>query len=333
MNTEKDTIETLLKNKGLTVADAVRLALNILDAREKSSSISPIEFCHKVIESGKRHIRTKEMKFSKGLELYIESKKHLRPDSFRDIKYLSNRLLKSNPNFANLNFSEFSISDCEAWLNQTFTTPSQFNKARAMLHALFEFALRRQWCNRNIIKFIERKKVIEKEIKPLTFEQTRRLLQTAQKFKDCAAPVAIMTLAGVRPREVRRLKWNDIDLEENSITIRSQCSKTGGIRQVEIYPALKNILNTSKPEEDSSICKRNWTRKWKSIRDTAGFKSAWTQDVLRHTYASFHAKRFHDLPRLQLNMGHRDQTLLRSRYINMSGISHNDATRYFVISK
>ncbi len=333
MNTEKNTIDTLLKNKGLTVADAVRLALNILDARGKSSSISPIEFCHKVIESGKRGIHLKEMKFSEGLELYIESKKHLRPDTFRDIKYLSKRLLKSNPDFANRNFSEFSPTDCEAWLNKAFPTPSQFNKARAMLHALFEFALRHEWCERNIIKLISRKKVIEKEIKPLTFSQTRRLLQTAQKFKDCAAPVAIMTLAGVRPREVRRLKWRDIDLEENAITVRSQCSKTGGVRQVEICPALKNILNTSKPEEDSNVCKRNWTRKWKSIRDDAGFKSVWTQDVLRHTYASFYAKRFHDLPRLQLNMGHRDQTLLRSRYINMSGISHTDATRYFVISR
>ena len=55
----------------------------------------------------------------------------------------------------------------------------------------------------------------------------------------------------------------------------------------------------------------------------------WVQDVLRHTYASFHAKNYADLPRLQLNMGHRDQSLLRSRYINMHGISRAEAKSFF----
>ena len=53
------------------------------------------------------------------------------------------------------------------------------------------------------------------------------------------------------------------------------------------------------------------------------------QDVLRHTYASYFAKRFKDLPRLQLNMGHHDLSLLRSRYINMRGISNLEATSFF----
>ncbi len=326
------TNKKFLQDRGLSISDAVRLALNILDGYDKNSSISPIEFCHKVIETGKRHIKTSKMTFSDGLIFYMESKTQLRSDSFKDIKYLSARLLKANPNFAKYNFSEFSVSDCESWLNQTFSTPSQFNKGRAMLHALFEFALRHEWCDRNPIKLIERKKVIEKEIKPLSLNETKRIITISQtaKFKDCLPAVALLTYAGIRPREVQRLKWSDIDLNENSITVRSQCSKTGGVRQVEICSALKDYLEKYKSEPDSYLCDKNWQRRWKNIRDNAGFKGQWTQDILRHTYASYHAKYFRDLSRLQLNMGHRDQNLLRSRYVNMTNITRNEAKNFFM---
>ncbi len=323
--------EEALVKRGVSVADAVRLILNILDSYRVDSRESAIEFCAKVIEVGKKHIRAIEMKFSLGLAIYLERKKCLRPDSFRDIKYLSNRLMKTNPEFANRNFSEFTVSECEDWLTQTFSTPSQYNKGRAMLHALFEFAVRRQWCEKNVVHLVERKKVIEKEIKPLSLTQVRELLKISQtqKFDDCATAVAVLTLAGIRPKEVRRLKWSDIDLDENTITIRSQCSKTGGVRQVEIYPALRNILNSRKSDSCSNICLPNWQHRWKLVRNNSGFKGNWTQDVLRHTYASYHAKYFHDLSRLQLNMGHRDQTLLRSRYVNMENISRRDAEKFF----
>lgn len=139
------------------------------------------------------------------------------------------------------------LADCEVWIASEFKTPSQFNKARTMLHGLFEFALRRQWCDKNVVKLIEKRKVVEKEIKPLSLTEAKKLLKTSQqpKYRDCSASVGLLLLAGIRPREVRRLEWRDIDLSENVITVRSQCSKTGGVRQVEICPALKNWLTRS----------------------------------------------------------------------------------------
>lgn len=265
--------------------------------------------------------------------MYIQTKSYLRADSLRDIKYLSSRLLKSLPDFSKRNFSEFTTTICEAWISKEFTElPRQFNKARTMLHGLFEFALRREWCDRNPIKLIERKKIIEKEIKPLTLHQTQKLIKTARtsKFKECQAAVGLLVLAGIRPQEVRRLSWNDIDLAENSITVRSQCSKTGGVRQVEICTSLKKLLKVLRPENSNTpICPSNWIYLWKNLRDSSGFKNTWIQDILRHTYASFHAKHFKDLRRLQLNMGHRDLSLLYSRYINMQGITTCDANIFF----
>ena len=208
---------------------------------------------------------------------------------------------------------------------------SQFNKARAMLHGLFEFALRREWCDKNPIKRIERKKVVEKEILPLKLSETKQLIKTAQnESPEYAIVAALLVYTGIRPREVRRLTWRDIDTEEKTITVRSQCSKTGGVRQVEIPPVLNRLLIAHSRElKEGKICPSDWQRRWRKIRDNSGFRGRWVQDVLRHTYASFHAKRYADLPRLQLNMGHRDLSLLRSRYVNMHGISRADAKYFF----
>jgi hypothetical protein len=38
-------------------------------------------------------------------------------------------------------------------------------------------------------------------------------------------------------------------------------------------------------------------------------------DVCRHTFASYYATHYKDLATLQLEMGHRDAALLRTRYI------------------
>ena len=330
MNTEYISAKKILSKTGISVLDAARIAKNILDAKPNNFNLTVLQFCAKVVAMGLQHIRTKEMTFADGFALYLKSKQHLRPDSVRDIRCIGKRLLRTSPEFGKRNFSELSVSECEEWLNAAFHTNPQFNKARAMLHGLFEFAIRREWCDKNPIKRIERKKVVEKEIQPLKLSETKRLIKNAQRESPVYAIVAaLLVYTGIRPREVRRLTWRDIDTEEKTITVRSQCSKTGGVRQVEIPPVLNRLLITHKSQNTSHICPTDWQRRWRKIRDNSGFRGRWVQDVLRHTYASFHAKNYADLPRLQLNMGHRDLSLLRSRYVNMHGISRAEAKSFF----
>ncbi len=358
MKTDYISAKRILTGTDVSVLDAARIAKNILDAKPKNFVLTDLQFCAKVIEVGLRHMRTKEMPLADGFALYLKSKQHLRPDSIRDIRCIGNRLLRTKPEFGKRNFSELSVAECEEWLNAAFHTDtqfkrsaneispqakdpkgetahkvsaSQFNKARTMLHGLFEFALRREWCDKNPIKRIERKKVVEKEIQPLKLAETKRLIKTAQnESPEYAVVAALLVYTGIRPREVRRLTWRDIDTEEKTITVRSQCSKTGGVRQVEIPPVLNRLLITHSRElKEEKICPTDWQRRWRKIRDNSGFRGRWVQDVLRHTYASFHAKNYADLSRLQLNMGHRDQSLLRSRYVNMHGIPRAEAKSFF----
>ena len=111
---------TLLSERGVTLLDAARLIRNVLDAFSEDSGLTPVQFCAKVISTGLRHIRNDEMPIKDGFLLYLEAKYDLRPDSLRDIRYLGNRLLNSNPELCEMYFSELKPAVCEQYLSATF---------------------------------------------------------------------------------------------------------------------------------------------------------------------------------------------------------------------
>ena len=175
MEAEKDLFKGMLGGAKVSAFDCIRFVKNILDAKPSNSPLTDIQFVAKVIEVGLRNIRNTEKSFEDGFKIYLESKQHLRPDSIRDIRCIGNRLIRPNPELARRNFSELSAPTCDEWINAAFTTAPQQNKARAMLHALFNFAIRRDWCENNPIDKIERRRTIEKQIAPLTLAQIRRI--------------------------------------------------------------------------------------------------------------------------------------------------------------
>ncbi len=334
MMTTQQNAQALLRGTGLSLLDAARLIRKIMDFKPEHCTQKAAAYCTRVIQAGLAQQHIKQQSVAEGFTIYLATKQHLRPDSLRDIRYLGKRLLTTRPDLAERDFDSLSLTDCEQWLSDTFTTPSQFNKGRTLLHALFHFACCREWCPRNPVHYLAKKRVIEQEIKPLSLEQTQNIItQSQQQYSGSCAPAAALLLwAGLRPTELKRLRWRDIDLAEKCITIRRQCSKTGGTRQVDICRPLltclkHHIKRIISPQQ--SICPPNWRKKWQRIRQQAGFATHWVQDILRHTYATYHAKRYKNMPLLQLNMGHRDQSLLLARYVNMHGISRQEAEQFF----
>jgi integrase len=137
-----------------------------------------------------------------------------------------------------------------------------------------------------------------------------RLKATAERPEHRAMQLSLNLLlySGIRPTEVSRLRESDFCREEGIVIIRAQKSKTGGGRVV----PLRGL--SSLPTEAWRI-PRNWQQRWRALRRAAGF-AHWQADACRHTFASYHATHFRDLPALQLEMGHRDASLLRTRYIS-----------------
>lgn len=55
----------------------------------------------------------------------------------------------------------------------------------------------------------------------------------------------------------------------------------------------------------------------------------WQADVLRHTFATYHLLYFRNPAELQLEMGHSNQSLLRSRYTNLPRASRSAAGEFW----
>ena len=84
-----------------------------------------------------------------------------------------------------------------------------------------------------------------------------------------------------------------------------------------IHKPLLRIPRAHKRADGEMICPANWLTHWRKLRRAAGWVSPahrWAQDALRHTFASYHLSHFRSFAELQLEIGHRDATLLRTRY-------------------
>lgn len=269
-----------------------------------------------------------EVRFDEAVEACIDAKRGRRPRTVTEIRGICGRLMRRVPGLAGRAVSTMVRSDCVK-LVQMGSTPRQQHKLRVILHGVFEYCRRQEWCAGNPVSLVAAPLPAEGEIIPLSWEELVQLTSTARlpEHRACMPALGLMLWAGIRPAEVTRLCWADIDWEESVIVLRPAHSKTGGCRHVPLHDVLRRWLQGAGIGQ-GNICPANWQRRWHALRLAAGLVP-WRQDVLRHTYASYHAKHFHDFAGLQESMGHRSAHLLRTRYLSMRGLTAATARRFW----
>lgn len=331
---EKQAAQFLLQDKGITLAQCVRIVLDALDMLpDELNAAQPARVIRDCMKLGVTAWtkRLGSITYAEAVEqlLVIKAERSVRTQ--QDIRQCLKRLGKGAHGWNRRLLGTITRGDCVQRLEQAFPQPSRRTKARAVLSTLFNEGIRREWCCDNPVKNIEIPRVKEREIRALKPGEIARLLDTAAHYHDgaCLPAVGLMLYAGIRPWETLRLHWRDVDLDEGEVIVPATHSKTGGGRHVPICPALSAILHAQLSlQPEKSICPPNWLNKWRELRRKAGF-SHWQQDALRHTFASYFAKCYHDLNALQLFMGHSNPHLLRTRYVNFRGIRIEDAHRFW----
>ncbi len=325
---------SLLEGSGIRLIDAVILALDLI--RECGGKGNKLKRARKGIYMGAEALKSyeKTVTFEHAVQETLASKRDRRPRTLQDIRYVMGRLLRECPELGKRHISCIKTSDCQEYLDKSFHSLRQRFKARVLLHGVFVVAKKRGWCRENPVEGVEVPYVAENRIRALTLDEVMRLREAVfmgPELKQCGPALGVMLYAGIRPAETRRLRWRDIDLRENVINVMPNHSKTGGSRHVTIYPVLKHWLDQfphGLPED--TICPVYWELKWKKLRAVAGWGNKpglqpWIQDCLRHTFASYHAKYFKSFDILQIEMGHFSSALLRTRYLNMEGVTSENA--------
>lgn len=326
MNT-KCVAEHLLAPCGLSIADAARLVREVWESLpgERTDPRETVLYLRRVWHAGLKAVEQAEhtVSFAEAAHASIEARSDLRATTLRDLRYYVRRMLKVGW-VADRPLRSMTTRECRRLLEESCNTgKSTFAKGRVILHSIFSYGMRQEWCEANPVSRIEVPKVYEKEIKPLTINEVRRLEQAAEmpQHREMRFSLALMMYCGIRPTEVSRLDKKDISRSEKCVFIRPQKSKTGGGRRVPLRKADRIPLNERVIPDD-------WEKRWRALRRAAGFRT-WVPDRLRHTFATYHAYHFKNLPLLQLEMGHRSADLLRTRYLNLCSVRRRDAGQFW----
>jgi integrase len=225
-----------------------------------------------------------------------------------------------------------------------------------VLGQMFDFAVNKKYLVNNPLKDediqFEMQTALEPEAQkaPLLLlpEQAAGLLRVAYEQdgqRGLLAYTAICIFTGARPQaEVAKLEWEDIEMDELLVHIRSDKSKNDSSqRSIPICPALMEWLRLcerSKPlvpkypvkhyQNPSLAAKTSkynpLEAHWKKIRAEAGIPKV--IDLTRHSYASYSYALNLDKNRLQHELGHSTAKMLK-HYLEVSTGRKKVAARYF----
>jgi hypothetical protein len=112
--------------------------------------------------------------------------------------------------------------------------------------------------------------------------------------------------AGIRPDEIMRMSWADINLETQTARVDG---KTRRRRIVPLQPVAVALLREHPTQEGPVAPSHSTIRRWKrGARALLG--GHWPKDVLRHTAASYMLALHQDAPKVALCLGNSVQILL-----------------------
>jgi integrase len=272
-----------------------------------------------------RKRRDSSVTFKDLFDMFVSAEKRSEAHT-RGLKY-------TLPRFAGLHqkpVSEITSRDLEREIHGM--TPSVKNAFLRNLRAVFNYGLKRGFLAVNPVSGLDFAKLPEKEVVTLTTAQAAELMAAAEADFDLLPYHAIGLFGGIRPMELQRLAWSDLDLREKHIHIRPEVSKTGRRRIVDMEPNLCAWLGAfiarggnAKGPVTPSV---NLRKRLREVRSTAGVGD-WHQDVMRHTYASNWLAKHGDINKLTLFMGHESTDMLWKHYHKAT--KQRDAARYWKI--
>jgi integrase len=141
---------------------------------------------------------------------------------------------------------------------------------------------------------------------------------------------ALAFFGGIRPYEILRMDWKDINLDEGVIHVRAAVSKTKKARFLEMPKNLRQWL-ASCPDRDGLVFPWSETslQRWRAqTYKTAGVPSI--QDGARHSMATYYLA-LHTIEETTELLGHSDKVLFR-HYKGLVKGRKTKAREYFAIT-
>ena len=318
--------EAMLKPHGLRLLDAVRdylAARKLLHPFPAATVAQAAEHYGALLAD-----RAKSWTVDEAAEIWLAS----REQKGRSEGYLRGakiRLARFRQTFGSKSMADISTAEVDAWVNELALGPQSRCNFLTVLSSLFSYATKQGRSPRNPVVNVERPDVVRDEPGILTPEEFKRLLH---ELPDDTVPYVVLSaFAGLRPMEVRRLNWQDINFQTGLITVKSGTSKTKRRRTVPLMDNLREWLAPLAQDSGPVVPLADLTIRQKRIkpaRQRAGLKH-WPHDCLRHSAASYWLQIEGDAARVALWLGH-TQEVLHGHYKGLLS-DPADAAQWFAI--
>jgi integrase len=247
---------------------------------------------------------------------FIAEKKlnNLRADSVRNLEVRVGFLKKEHPDKLVSDVLPEHLKDLVFTSDRSAVTSDNVRRA---LSSFFTWATEHKFCATNPMLAIKPVKTERDEPETLTVAQARSLIENAATFKNgITLPYfALGLFAGIRPTELARITWDNIDLEAGTITIGAKIAKMRQRRIVDMVCVTQkdrerkehtlpaNLLAWLMPHavKKTPIRGANWRKDFDAVKEAAGWGTKsdekpnlkpWTQDMMRHTAISNHLAYF-----------------------------------------
>lgn len=202
------------------------------------------------------------------------------------VKELRRYLSRFSEYVGDCSIQSVSVSHVEKWLSKPEWSPGTRATGISRLSALFGFAVRRGYILQNPIDRLDRIRLERKPPQILSPSDAVKLLGISTLFAPSMLPYLIVGMfGGVRPHELDKLRFEDIDFKRGIIRIDAATSKVRCRRIVELQPNVIALLSRHSAGT-GLISPKQKRRKLRLLREKMGWKS-WPKDILRHTASSY----------------------------------------------
>lgn len=257
------------------------------------------------------------------VDIYLGERAHLRARTLEGYRQDLNRVLEwSN------DLGEWTRQNITQWLSNL--TPSKRNHMVATLRAFLQWCVEHEHLAANPLMGMKAVKVDAPKRQVLSLEDTATLLHTCRKkHPELLHYIALCLFAGLRPDECKRITARNI--AHGYIHIDESIAKTHSARTIPMAPNLEAFLRNNPLPTTGTLAGLSPDRFRKHLTALiADSGIAWSNDVMRHSYASYEYERSKDASTTSANLGHTTTTTMFKHYRGL--VPPNSGAKYFAIN-
>lgn len=234
----------------------------------------------------------------------------------RYLKELRNTMRLAVAEWGEVRVSQITAQDIERWLADVGASwsPSSRRTRLVDVRTAFSWAVKRGYCLANPAALLELPRHTSRPPEIFTPADARRLLEVALETDPTCVPfLALGLFAGIRPEEIRRMRWRHVGARYIEVTAAT--SKTHRRRLVTVLPALAAwlaVIPEDERNEDLSPWPVGYQRRKAALVAASGVR--WGHDVCRHSFASYHLAAWKNAPATALELGHASTAMLFNHY-------------------